>query len=82
MTREFVGFGKPKRTSEPVRCISCGEQYPEHEIKLIHAGRTEMGDFWNSKCPECGTINAMQEEYAQMSDAEFEDKQQEWPPSR
>lgn len=70
-------FGKPKRHHHPVRCLECGSEYPECKINLKHAGRTVEGDFWNSECPECGTINMMQEEYAEMSDEEFREKQHE-----
>lgn len=70
-------FGKPKTTTEPVRCLECGEEYRDCDIIFKHAGRTEEGDFWNSKCPECGRMNGMQEEYAEMSEEEFREKQHE-----
>ena len=70
-------IGKPRQSSTPVRCLNCGEQYPEHDVQLEHAGRTEEGDFRNSRCPKCGIHNGMQEEYAQLSDAEFRAKQHE-----
>lgn len=68
-------FGTPTQTDDPVRCFFCGESYRDCDIILKHAGRTEEGDFWNCKCPECGQMNAMQEEYAQMSDEEFREEQ-------
>lgn len=79
-------FGKPRLSTQTVRCIDCGEKYPEKEIELEHAGRIEVndatgsvepGDYWNSRCPKCGGINSMQEEYAEMSDEEFKEKQHE-----
>jgi ribosomal protein S27E len=70
-------FGKPKLTSEKVRCLNCGESYPECEITLRHAGRTAEGDFWNSKCPECGVYDMMQEYLAEMSEEEFKAEQHE-----
>jgi uncharacterized Zn finger protein (UPF0148 family) len=70
-------IGKPRQTDDPVRCLDCGEQYRDHDIILRHAGRTVEGDFWNSECPVCGADNAMQEEYAEMTDGEFRAKQHE-----
>ena len=78
-------FGKPRLTSKPVRCIECGAEYPENHIELKHAGRihagdagtADAGDYWNSKCPECGTMNGMQEEYADLTETEFRVKQHE-----
>ena len=70
-------FGKPKLTTDPVRCVNCGDQYPEKAIELRHAGRFRHGDYWNDRCPTCGEYNAMQEEYAQLSDAEFRERQHE-----
>jgi len=72
-----MSFGKPRQTDEPVRCLNCGDQYPDHAINLKHAGRSMEGDYWNSECPTCGVNNAMQEEYAQLSDEEFHEKQHE-----
>jgi predicted ATP-dependent serine protease len=68
-------FGKPKQTSEQVRCLACGEQYRDYDINLKHSGRTEEGDYWNSECPECGRYDLMQEEYAEMSEEEFREEQ-------
>ena len=70
-------FGKPKLTTDPVRCLNCGDQYPEKAIELRHAGRSRHGDYWNSRCPTCREYNGMQEEYAQLSDDEFREKQHE-----
>lgn len=70
-------IGKPRQTAESVRCLNCGEQYRDRDIILRHAGRTVEGDFWNSECPVCGVNNAMQEEYAEMTDSEFRAKQHE-----
>jgi hypothetical protein len=70
-------FGKPKPRPCDVRCIDCGEQYPDGHTILKHAGRTVDGDFWNSKCPECGSYNGMLPEYARMTDEEFLEEQHE-----
>lgn len=74
-------FGKPQLTDKEVRCIECGEQYPEHEATLHHAGRVtggtpHDGDYWNTKCPECGTMDSMHERYAGMTEEEFEREQE------
>lgn len=70
-------FGKPRQTPDPVRCLNCGEQYRDADIILKHAGRTVDGDYWNSECPVCGVHNGMQEEYAELTDEEFREKQHE-----
>jgi len=78
-----MGFGKPKLSDTPVRCLNCGEEYPENEIIQKYAGRIhagdgggiEEGDYWNSKCPCCGRNNAMQSEYAELSEKEFKEEQ-------
>ena len=71
-------FGKPKQSAKAVRCLNCGEEYPDYKTTLHHAGRTVDGDFWNSECPECGTYDMMNEEYAQMTEEEFQEKRREF----
>jgi len=68
-------FGKPNLSTDPVRCINCGEKYPEKHVELVYAGRTDDGDFWNDRCPECGVMNGMRAEYAELSDKEFKSEQ-------
>lgn len=75
-------FGKPRQSTDTVRCLSCGEEYPERAVELKHAGRTVEGDFWNCKCPECGSMNGMRAEYAELSESEFRAKQHEVARSR
>lgn len=71
-----MSFGKPQLSAKPVRCLNCGEEYPENRIILKHAGRTEKGDFWNDECPECGAINSHVDS-ADMTDEEFREEQHE-----
>lgn len=71
-----MSFGKPRLGSERVRCLECGEEYPEHDIQLKHAGRTVEGDYWNSKCPHCGSYNSMGEEYAELTEEEFQEEKE------
>lgn len=70
-------FGKPKQTAKPVRCIDCGETYPDYETTLHCAGTTEEGSYWNSECPECGSYDSMNEELAELTDEEFRKEQHE-----
>jgi len=73
-----MGFGKPKQSAEQVRCLMCASQYRDCDTILHHAGRTVDGDYWNSECPECGQYDMMKEEYAQMTEEEFEEKRREF----
>lgn len=73
---DFAGFGRPRRTDEPVRCLNCGETYPERKLTLKHAGRTGRGDFYNSICPECGAVDCMNERYAKLAEEEFQAKRE------
>lgn len=69
-------FGKPRLGDTEVFCLSCGDRYPEYDILLKYAGRTEDGDFWNDKCPNCGAHNA-HIDVDGRSDAELRAKQHE-----
>lgn len=70
-------FGKPKQTSEELRCLACGAQFEDREADLEHAGRTVDGDFWNTKCPNCGVYDRMTADLAELSDEEFRARQHE-----
>jgi len=70
-------FGKPKQTNEKVRCLHCSKTYRDYDIILKSAGDIAGVEFFNDICPECGSVNTMEEEYAKMSKEEFKEKQKE-----
>lgn len=81
-----MSFGKPTLSKKLVRCLNCGETYPENEIELKYAGRlhedevndpSKIGDYWNSKCPFCGAYDRMHEKYVDMTNEKFIEKQHE-----
>ena len=70
-------FGKPRQTDEKMRCLACGAVFRDHEAELHHAGRTVEGDYWNTKCPNCGSYDRMTKELAELTDYEFTERQHE-----